>query len=187
MNINKPGTKRLATLGKVVSALVVVGLCSVAGTGAASADSIYWGGGTRLAASVDATCNNGNHLMTAQVVIAPEPGYEAGQYVHYKIAIKDVTFGAGSWQFFPWQGPFVVKRTTFVNNGITYVYEGQSVGSYTITGVAGRRYQVAAVIEWWNPSRQMWEANSVAVETSVSQYVASGSGFYFINPSLCWT
>ena len=33
----------------------------------------------------------------------------------------------------------------------------------------------------------MWEANSVAVETSVSQYVASGSGFYFINPSLCWT
>lgn len=173
---------------KLAATLVLAAGFTFAGAQGAFADSIYFTSNGRLAVTEDVTCNNGNHRMTTSMVIAPEPGYEAGQYVHYKVVIKDVTFGTGAaWQHFAWQGPFVVKTTTFISGGITYVVQGQQVPSFTITGVAGHRYMVGAVVEWWNPYSRAWEGNSVVTDTTISQYVWNGSSYYYMNTGLCWT
>lgn len=177
---------KLAT--KLASALVLASSLAFAGGHAASADSINFNSSGRLAASEEVTCNSGNHLMTAELTIAPEPGYDAGQYAHYQIQIKDVTNGTnGNWQPFPWQGPFVVKNTTFVNNGITYVYQGQKVSSYTITGIPGHRYIVGGFVEWWNPSTRSWEGQSVITDTAFSQYYLYSGNYYYQTTTLCWT
>lgn len=178
--------RTLAT--KLASALVLATSLALVGGHAASADSINFSSTGRLAASEEVTCNSGNHLMTAELAIAPEPGYDAGQYVHYQIAIKDVTTGtSGNWKYFPWQGPFVVKNTTFVSNGITYITQGQKVPSYTITGVAGHRYMVGGFVEWWNPSTRSWEGQSVITDSAFAQYYLYYGSYYYQTTTLCWT
>ena len=173
---------------KLAATLALAAGFTFTGAHGAFADSIYFTSNGKLAATEDVTCNNGNHLMTASMVIAPEPGYEAGQYVHYQVVIKDVTFGTdAAWQYFAWQGPFVVKTTTFMSGGIRYVVQGQQVPSYTITGIAGHRYMVGAIVEWWNPSSRVWEGRSIVTDTTISQYVWNGSSYYYLETGLCWT
>jgi hypothetical protein len=177
--------RTLAT--KLASGLIVAGSMALAGAQGAHADSINFNANGRMAASEEVTCNSGNHLMTAEMTIAPEPGYDAGQYVHYKIAIKDVTYNNGTWQYFAWQGPFWVKNTTFVSNGITYIYQGQKVPSFTITGIAGHRYVVGGFVEWWNPTTRTWEGNSVTTDTAFSQYSYLYGQWFYNTTTMCWT
>jgi hypothetical protein len=178
--------RRFAT--KLISAVIAASSLGLAGGQLTHADRINFNSNGQFAASEEVTCNSGNHLLTAEFAIAPQPGYEAGQYVHYKVAIKDVTYGSNaSWQYFGWQGPFTVKSTSFVNGGINYVYQGQAVPSFTITGVAGHRYLVGGFIEWWNPTTRAWQGNSVITDSAFSQYYLYYGQYYYQTTASCWT
>ena len=167
--------------------LLAIGLTAV-GSNAAFADSISFTSNGRTAVTEDVTCYDASHRMTVSMAIAPEPGYEAGQYATYQVVIKDVTSGTNAaGQFFAWQGPFLVKTTTFSSGGISYVVQGQNVSSFTITGVAGHRYQVGVWVQWWNPYTRAWEGKSGLTDQTVDQYVWNGSSYYFLNTGTCWT
>jgi hypothetical protein len=173
---------------KLASALVLASSLAFVGGHSASADSISFTSNGRLAASLEVTCNSRSHLATAELTIAPEPGFEAGQSADYQIVIQDVTNGVtGQWRSFPWQGPYNVKTTSFVNNGITYINQGQKVPSYTFTGVAGHRYMVGGFVTWWNWGTRSWEGQSVLTDTAYSQYATYYGTSYYQTTNFCWT
>lgn len=178
--------RRFAT--KLATALIIASSLGLAGGHLAHADTINFTSNGSFAASEEVTCDSGSHRLTAEFAIAPQPGYDAGQYVHYHVAIKDVTYGSnGTWQHFGWQGPFLVKNTSFVSNGISYVYQGQAVPSFTITGVPGHRYVVGGFVEWWNPTTRTWQGNSVTTDTAFSQYYLYYGQYYYQTTASCWT
>ncbi len=166
----------------VATTIAAAGL--LAGANTALADTIYFTANHSTAVIFDASCNNSNHYLTAGIAIAPEPGYGAGQYVHYKLALKDVTSGAGSWTYGTWQGPYVVRNTVSYSGGITYVTLATDLPGFNGPKVAGHRYYVGAIVEWWNPYTRLWEGNSAIVDTSIMQYTASG---FYSQTTMCWT
>src|SRR3954453_17164447 len=180
----------LSTLTKKVLATSALAL-AVTGTGlgigakAASADSLYFNANGQFALSMDVSCDSGTHKMNAGVTIAPEPGFANGQYAVYRMVIKDAT--TGQRQSFNWQGPFWVKNTTFVNNGITYVYLGSAVPGFTITGVAGHLYYVGMDVEWWNPNTRAYEGLSTVFDTSVDQWYWMNGIRFHTTTQLCHT
>ena len=180
-------------LKKAAGTILLTATVLTLGAQAASADQInFINNGALLgpatgpmAAKLDVACNMYNHKISATMAVAPEPGYESGQYISYRITVRDLDTNQVT--NFKWQGPYWVYNTSYVNGGITYINQGRAVPGFTINAAAGHRYFVSATVEWWNPNRQAYELDSPINQSVYAVYYYQSGSWRWGTFGSCWT
>jgi len=104
------------------------------------------------------------HSFTVSPSTTPISGWEAGQYVVYRVAASDRTYSRpGAWKVYGWQGPWQVTKasnTTSVCTDADIIFGGgcstvtsdashTDLGGFTVRGYAGHRYAVMVQIGYW--------------------------------------
>lgn len=175
--------RRAAAVGGV-AAVSLLGVTA----GPASA-SVAYSGAQASAYSASSTVT---HRFSVSPATTPMTGWGSGQYVSYQIAARDVTYSTpGAWKTYPWQSPVVVKgvsTTTSVCNSYDVILGGgvchtettpasaTTLGTFTVTGYAGHRYEVQVQLGYWMGSGYAYTGWFKANDC-VNTYVLNGVTF----------
>lgn len=147
---------RRSTVRRLVSGVAAAVVLLLLAASPASAAINYYG----AYASAFAGSSTVTHSFMVSPSTTPMTGWETGQAVSYRVAARDRTYAtAGAWSTFAWQAPrTVTKSSTTVcssNNDYDIILGGATactnitadtsqtgLGSFTVNGQAGHRYEV---------------------------------------------